>query len=66
MKVAAKAFSSLPKEIYIAGLSLLAITLHLILRYAVASPPRIALLAIRATGAPRPSNTARRGLYLGH
>ena len=46
MKVAAKAFSSLPKEIYIAGLTLLAIAGHLILRYAAASPPRIALLPL--------------------
>src|SRR6266576_1437642 len=46
MKVAAKAFSSLPKESYIAGLTLLAIAGHLILRYAAASPPRIALLPL--------------------
>jgi len=44
--VAAKAFSSLPKESYIAGLTLLAIAGHLILRYAAASPPRIALLPL--------------------
>ncbi len=46
MKVAAKPFSSLPKEIYIAGLALLAIALHLILRYAAAAPPRMALLPL--------------------
>jgi len=48
MKVAAKAFSSLPKEIYIAGLTLLAIVLHLILRYATALPPRVALIPLFA------------------
>jgi heavy metal translocating P-type ATPase len=46
MKVAAKPFSNLPKEIYIAGLTLLAILLHLILRYGAASPPRVALLPL--------------------
>lgn len=46
MKVAAKPFSNLPKEIYIAGLTLLAILLHLILRYGTASPPRVALLPL--------------------
>jgi heavy metal translocating P-type ATPase len=46
MKVAAKLFSSLPKEIYIAGLTLLAIALHLILRYGKASTPRVALLPL--------------------
>jgi heavy metal translocating P-type ATPase len=46
MKVAAKTFSSLPKEIYIAGLTLLAIGLHLLLRYAATLPPRIALLPL--------------------
>jgi len=46
MKVAAKTFSSLPKEIYIAGLTLLAMGLHLLLRYAATSPPRIALLPL--------------------
>ena len=48
MKVAAKAFPSLPKEIYIAGLTLLAIAGHLMLRYAAGSPPRIALLPLFA------------------
>lgn len=46
MKVAAKAFSSLPKETYIAALTLLAIVLHLILRHATAAPPRVALLPL--------------------
>src|SRR5690348_14596884 len=46
MKVAAKAFSSLPKETYIAGLTLLAIVLHLILQYGTASLPRFALLPL--------------------
>jgi heavy metal translocating P-type ATPase len=46
MKVATKPFSSLPKEIYIAGLTFLAIVLHLVLRYAMSSPPRIALLPL--------------------
>ena len=42
MKVTAKAFSSLPKETYIAALTLLAIGLHLVLRYAPATPPGVA------------------------
>ena len=44
--MAAKAFSSLPKEIYIAGLTLFAIILHLLLRYAAAWPQRIAVLPL--------------------
>jgi heavy metal translocating P-type ATPase len=48
MKAAAKAFSSLPKEIYIAGFTLLAIALHLILRYTTALPPRVALIPLLA------------------
>ena len=46
MKTAAKVFSSLPKEIYIAGLTLLAIALHLTLRYVAAWPPRTALVPL--------------------
>src|SRR5579864_1819635 len=46
MKVAAKPFSNLPKEIYIAGLALLAILLHLIFRYATALPARTPLLPL--------------------
>lgn len=42
MKVAAKPFSNLPKETYIAGLTLVAIALHLYLRFATAVPPRAA------------------------
>src|SRR5437667_10477377 len=64
MKVAAKAFSSLPKESYIAGLTLLAIAGHLILRYAAASPPRIALLplfgALTIGGIPLVSELAKK------
>src|SRR5207245_3826562 len=48
MKVAAKAFSSLPKDTYIADFTLLAIVLHLILRYATALPPRVALIPLFA------------------
>jgi hypothetical protein len=44
--MAAKVFSSLPKEIYIAGLTLLAVALHLTLRYVAASPPRTALVPL--------------------
>lgn len=46
MKMAAKVFSGLPKEIYIAGLTLLAIALHLTLRYVAAWPPRTALVPL--------------------
>ena len=46
MKMAAKVFSSLPKEIYIAGLTLLAIALHLTLRYVAAWPSRTALVPL--------------------
>lgn len=42
MKVAAKPFSNLPKETYIAGLTLVAIALHLYLRFVTAVPPRTA------------------------
>jgi heavy metal translocating P-type ATPase len=48
MKVAAKAFQSLPKETYIAGLTVLAIALHLFLRFAAALPPRFALIPLFA------------------
>lgn len=48
MKVAAKPFSNLPKETYIAGLTLLAIVLHLYLRFATTLPPRIAALPLFA------------------
>jgi heavy metal translocating P-type ATPase len=48
MKVAAKQFSSFPKETYIAGFTLLAIALHLILHLATALPPRTALLPLFA------------------
>ncbi len=46
MKAAAKPFSVLPKETYIAALTLLAIALHLILRYATALSPRVADLPL--------------------
>jgi heavy metal translocating P-type ATPase len=42
MKMATKPFSNLPKETYIAGFTLVAIALHLILRYATALPLRTA------------------------
>ncbi len=48
MKAAAKAFSKLPKETYIAGFTLLAITLHLILLYATALPQQAALVPLFA------------------
>ncbi len=41
---AARTFlSRLPKETYIAGLTILAIVLHLVLRYGTDAPPRVAL-----------------------
>lgn len=46
MKAAGKPFSGLPKETYIAGFTLFAIVLHLILRFAADLPPRIALLPL--------------------
>jgi len=56
MKMATKPFSNLPKETYIAGLTLVAIALHLILRYATALPLRTASLPLFAAlligGAP--------------
>src|SRR5215467_2799802 len=56
MKVAAKSFSNLSKETYIAGLTLLAISLHLILRYATTSPPLVArvplFIALAVGGIP--------------
>jgi heavy metal translocating P-type ATPase len=48
MKAAAKAFSSLPKEIHIACFTLLAMVLHLILRYATTLSPRVALIPLLA------------------
>ncbi len=54
--MATKPFSNLPKETYIAGLTLVAIALHLILRYATALPLRTASLPLFAAlligGAP--------------
>jgi heavy metal translocating P-type ATPase len=56
MKVAAKPFSNLPKETYIAGFTLLAIALHLVLRYATSLSTRYALIPLFAAlligGAP--------------
>jgi heavy metal translocating P-type ATPase len=56
MKMAAKPFSNLPKETYIAGFTLVAIALHLVLRFATALPARVALLPLFAAlvigGAP--------------
>ncbi len=54
--MAAKPFSNLPKESYIAGFTAIAIALHLILRYGTNVPPGIALLPLFAAlligGAP--------------
>lgn len=54
--MAAKPFSNLPKETYIAGFTLLAIALHLVLRYATPLPTRYALIPLFAAliigGAP--------------
>lgn len=54
--MAAKPFSSLPKETYIAGFTLVAIALHLVLRFATTVHPRIALFPLFAAlvigGAP--------------
>jgi heavy metal translocating P-type ATPase len=56
MKMAAKPFSKLPKETYIAGFTLVAIALHLVLRFATTVHPRIALFPLFAAlvigGAP--------------
>jgi heavy metal translocating P-type ATPase len=56
MKVATKPFSNLPKETYIAGFTLLAIALHLVLRYATSLSTRYALIPLFAAlvigGAP--------------
>src|SRR5215472_2246104 len=46
MKMALKPFSNLSKETYIAGLTLLAIALHLVLRFATTMSPRFALLPL--------------------
>jgi heavy metal translocating P-type ATPase len=48
MKVASKPFSSLPKETYIACFTLVAILLHLVLRYAAGVGPGRALLPLMA------------------
>lgn len=54
--MAAKPFSKLPKETYIAGFTLVAIALHLVLRFATTVHPRIALFPLFAAlvigGAP--------------
>lgn len=54
--MAAKPFSNLPKETYIAGFTLVAIILHLALRYGTSLSPRMALLPLLAAlvigGAP--------------
>jgi len=56
MKMAAKPFSAFPKETYIAGFTLLAIALHLALRYGLHLPERASLLPLFAAlvigGAP--------------
>ena len=56
MKVAAKPFSVLPKETYIAGFTLVAIALHLVFRYATTLPATTALIPLFAAliigGAP--------------
>jgi heavy metal translocating P-type ATPase len=56
MKMAAKPFSNLPKETYIACFTLVAIFLHLVLRYATSVSPRVALMPLLAAlvigGAP--------------
>jgi heavy metal translocating P-type ATPase len=46
--MASKPFSNLPKETYIAGFTLVAISLHLILRYGTGAPERRALLPLFA------------------
>jgi heavy metal translocating P-type ATPase len=64
MKMAAKPFSSLPKETYIAGFTLVAIVLHLILRYGTSLSPRMAFLPLFAVlvigGAPLVYELAKR------
>ncbi len=56
MKVASKPFSTLPKETYIAAFTLVAILLHLVLRYATSVTQHSALLPLLAAlvvgGAP--------------
>jgi len=44
--MAAKPFSNLPKETYIAGLTLVAIVLHLVFRYGTSLSPRTSLLPL--------------------
>ena len=46
--MAAKPFSNLPKETYIAGLTLVAMVLHLVFRYGLHSPTRTSLLPLFA------------------
>jgi cation transport ATPase len=46
--MAAKPFSNLPKETYIAGLSLVAIVLHLVFRFGLHLPTRTSLLPLYA------------------
>ena len=46
--MAAKPFSNLPKETYIAGLTLVAIVLHLVFRYGLHLPTRTSLLPLFA------------------
>jgi len=46
--MASKRFSDLPKETYIAGFTLVAIALHLVLRYGTGTPERKALLPLFA------------------
>jgi heavy metal translocating P-type ATPase len=64
MKMAAKPFSNLPKETYIAGFTLAAIILHLILRYGTALSARTSLLPLFAAlgigGAPLVYELARK------
>jgi len=43
MLVPGTSFSRLPKETYIAGIAIIAIVLHLVLRYGTHAPPRVAL-----------------------
>jgi heavy metal translocating P-type ATPase len=64
MVAARKSLSRLPTETYIAGITIVAIALHLVLRYGTDAPPRIALaplvVALLVGGTPLVFDLARK------
>jgi heavy metal translocating P-type ATPase len=64
MVAARKSLSRLPTETYIAGITIIAIALHLVLRYGTDAPPRIALaplvVALLVGGTPLVFDLARK------